>query len=156
LHVQATDGPGAIDGFQSLMVTVSKVKVHLAGEAGESAGPNDETGSGWTSWDLGKTFDLVALQNGYATDLVNKTLTPGHYTQVRFTVVSATGVLKSDGSQVDVTVPDHQLKVVKSFDIGDGLTTTFVFDIHVVHEGLLGTNYHLEPVAGSSVVKVPR
>ena len=83
---------------------------------------------------------------------MNESLPEGKYTQIRLVVSRANGTL-DDGSQVDVDVPNNSLKIVKSFDIADGKTTTFTADINVVKTGQ--GDYRLSPVVGQSMVSGP-
>jgi hypothetical protein len=156
LQVQVTVGKGGvmedhIGDFQRLDVTVTKAKVHRAGTPGDSDAPGAENADGWTTIDVGKTVDLAGLQNGHLEELLNETLPAGRYTQVRLVVEKATGILRSDGSTVDVRVPDHQLRFVQSFDAEEDKTTTYTLDIHIVKQGVVQPEYSLAPRAGTVV-----
>lgn len=144
-----TDDPSAIGDFQRLDVTFSAFKVHRAGTPGENDAPGSENEAGWQTFNLDDTIDLVALQNGYTDELLNRTLDNGRYTQVRFVVVKAEGILRADGSRVDVQVPDNQLRLNTPFDVQQGQTTTYTLDLHVVKQGVIGNEYKLTPKAGT-------
>lgn len=171
LTVQATDAPGSIDDFESLTVTIDSIRVHASGggddeDAGgtgdglddnETADANDtkDDGAGWQTFavDAGdREFDLTELLDGNTTTLLNVSLDAGHYTQIRLDVSSARGTL-DDGGEVDVGVPNNALKIVKSFTIEAGRTTTFIADINVVETG--NGEYKLQPVVGKSKVVGP-
>jgi hypothetical protein len=154
LSVKATDAPGNIDDFKSVMVTVPTIKVHQSGKGGDSDSDGNESGSGWKSFDVDasrQVFDLAKLLNGNTTQLLNASLPAGKYTQIRLMATKAEGTLKN-GSMVSVAVPNNSLKIVKSFDIAEGKTTTFVVDINVVKDG---KGYKLSPVIGKSIVSKP-
>lgn len=141
LQFAVTDAPGAIGDFSALTVTPSKVEAHKA------------DGDKWLSFSTDKTFDLTQLLNGKTEELVNASLDPGRYTQIRLKVEKAEGTLKSDGSKVTVNVPSNELLVVKTFTVEKDKTTSFTMDINVVKSG---TTYQLTPVVGSSTVAGPR
>jgi hypothetical protein len=137
-----------------VIVTVLTIKVHQAGKGGEGDAEGNESGAGWRSFTVDsnrQNFDLAKLLDGNTTELMNETLPEGKYTQIRLMASGAEGTLK-DGSKVNVRVPNNSLKIVKSFDIADGKTTTFVADINVVKDG---TGYKLSPVIGKSTVSNP-
>lgn len=154
LSVKATDAPGNIDDFTSVFVTVPTIKTHESGKGGDSDAEGQESGAGWRSFgvdDNRQRFDLVKLLNGNTTELMNESLPEGKYTQIRLMATKAEGTLKN-GSTVQINVPNNSLKIVKSFDIEKGKTTTFVVDINVVRDG---TGYKLSPVIGKSTVSNP-
>lgn len=154
LSVKATDAPGNIDDFQSVIVTIPTIKVHQSGKGGEGDSEGNESGSGWKTFTVAsdrQNIDLAKLLNGNTTELMNEKLPEGKYTQIRLMATKAEGTLK-DGSKVDVGVPNNSLKIVKGFEIAEGKTTTFVADINVVKDG---KGYKLSPVIGKSTVSDP-
>jgi hypothetical protein len=131
--LQVTDQPDAIGDFENLAIKVSKVMIHSASE------------NTWLEFQPSQeSFDLVQLQGDNVATLVSTTLKEDNYTQVRLVVVEAIGTLKERGTE-NVIVPSDELKLVKSFEIVSGKTTTLVLDIHVVKAG---TEYVLTPVTG--------
>jgi len=144
--VQVTDQPSAIDDFDSLNVTVSEVRLHKAGEAGNGT---NETGEWMILEPSNRTFDLTKLQDGNMTTIVNESIETGKYTQVRLIVESTEGLV--NGNMVNVTVPSEMLRIVKPFTITENQTATFIFDINVVKAG---KKYNLVPVIGKSGVEM--
>jgi hypothetical protein len=137
LVFQVSDQPNAIDNFTALVVQVSKVSVHSA---------SDNLENTWSDFTPSTTtFDLVKLQGDNVQTLISTPLAVGTYTQVRLVVTSAVGTLKT-GTIENVTVPSGEIKLVKSFQIEENKTTTFVLDLNVVATGV--GNYMLTPVAG--------
>ncbi len=137
LQFGVTDQPNAIGDFSSLTVSVSKVSVHSA---------NDILSITWLDFTPSvNEFDLVSLENGDIQTLLVTSLQTGNYTQVRLVVTGAMGMLKTGGT-VEVTVPNGELKLVKSFQILENKATTFIFDLNVVPNG--NSQYMLRPVAG--------
>jgi hypothetical protein len=154
VQMQVTAGSGGvmddhIGDFQRLDVTFTAVKLHRAGTPGENDAPGAENKDGWTTVQATRTVNLVGLQNGHLEELSNATFAAGRYTQVRLVVEKATGTLRSDGSTVDVKVPDHQLRFVQGFDVEAGKTTSFNADLHLVKQGVLQPEYTLAPRAGT-------
>jgi hypothetical protein len=138
LVFQVSDQPNAIDNFTALVVQVFKVSVHSA---------TDNIENTWLDFTPSTTtFDLVKLQGDNVQTLISTSLAVGTYTQVRLVVTSAVGTLKT-GTIENITVPSGELKLVKSFQIAENQTTTFVLDLNVVKQG--NENYKLTPVAGT-------
>jgi len=74
-------------------------------------------------------IDLVGL--GSVTQLISlDRAPPGKDTQLRIVINSVTGVL-ADGTSVNVTVPDSELKTVTPFDLAGGgsVAITMNFDL---------------------------
>ena len=133
---QVSDQPNAISDFDNLIVNISKVSVHSA---------SDNLENSWQNFTpTTSSVDLVTIQGDNVQTLISTTLAVGMYTQVRLVVTSASGILKAGGT-VSVTVPSGELKLVQSFQISAGETTTFLLDLNVVREG---AGYILSPVAG--------
>lgn len=134
LTVQATDAPGAIGDFSSLVVQVTKISVS------GSAGAHDYTPSQ-------SSFDLVKLTEGNVTTLFHDKVATGNYSKLTLEVAKATGTLKAGGS-VDIKVPASSIFLTQQFSVGSGKETTFLFDLHVVAKG--NGDYSLQPNAGGS------
>jgi len=134
---QVSDQPNEIANFTALVVQVSKVSVHSA---------SDNLENTWLDFTpSNSSFDLVQLQGDNVQTLISTPLEVGAYTQVRLAVTSAVGTLEN-GTIENVTVPSGEIKFVKSFQIEENKTTTFVLDLNVVKQG--NENYKLTPVAG--------
>jgi len=142
LNVYVTDAPGR-DEVTSIMVSVAEIKVHQATAEQEqeqqqeqSGTPEQEQeqeqGAGTGKWitiniDANEaTFDLLDIV-GVEQFLGTSEVAAGKYTQVRL-VVDTIQVALGDGELQDATVSSNELKIVRSFDITAGETTTILLD----------------------------
>lgn len=123
LVMSITDAPAALN-IQKAEVTISKVRVHIAGSPDED--PNVTTEAGWSAVsEEAKTFDLVAIK-GVKEMLGSAKLAPGKYTQVRLDVDSAKVTI--DGTEHDLTIPSRTIKLVKPFTLVNGTETKLTLD----------------------------
>ncbi len=141
ISVAITDAkPVLPTGTSHVFVVIDEVSVH-------------SSGGGWTSLPLTQspfTIDLLQFSNGQTTRLVPQaTLAPGHYTQIRLGVQSAT-LVTGTGQQFPVQIPSGDLKTDKNFDFdvtgGGSVALTVDFDLS---QSLVATgsgNYILKPV----------
>jgi hypothetical protein len=139
-----TDAPADIGDFSSLMVDISKIRIHKT------------QGGKWLEFTPNITdFDLTGLVDGNMLEVLNVDLETGMYSQIVLEVSSADGTLvnQTNGTVVQIMVPSDSLKIIKPFMITDGGDVEFIFDINVVRKGQ-STNYNLKPVIGKSGVKV--
>ena len=133
LHVQATDAPGAIDDFQSLLVTVDTIEIR--------------DGNGTHSYEpANATFDLVKLTNGNLTTLFKDEVPAGTYSRMELVISGIEGTLTS-GAEVEVKAPKGSIFLPIKFTVEAGQQTDFLFDIHVVKTG---QGYNLQPNAAGS------
>jgi len=139
-----SDQQHAMDDFEHLNVTVTEVAYRPAGEDNSSLVTRDVD-------DV--RVDLTQLKGENATLVGNTTVPAGNYTGVFVRVTNASGVLES-GDRVDVKVPSDKLHVNSQFEIGDGESVSFVYDITVVKAGGSG-KYVIQPVVGESGTNVP-
>ncbi len=117
LEFRVTDAP-AYD-ISAVHVTVNNIQVHQSGTENEEAG--------WkTVIDESKTFELLALR-GIEEVLGSTEIESGHYTQIRLDVESVSATI--DGETQEADVPSDKLKLVSSFEIGDGEMTVVTLDI---------------------------
>lgn len=136
-----SDDVNAIGDFQSLMVTISSVGVHKAGEVGawlEFPPATDE-------------LDLVPLQEENAQGIWSGDLPDGQYTMV-FVYVSAIEGILNNGDPTTVKLPSDKLHINTNFDIAGDSPVSFVFDLSVVAAGSeqSGIKYILKPVVSQS------
>jgi hypothetical protein len=133
LVLEITDQPSL--NIEKADVTISNVKVHMA-EAGNE--------SGWfTVVEEPQTFDLIAIKDAKEV-LGESILETGIYTQIRLDVDSAKVTI--DGEEHDLTIPSKTVKLVRSFEIRDGETTTLTLDFDAeksVHQA--GERYIMRP-----------
>jgi len=142
-----SDEKNAIGDFDSLIVTVSSVGVHKAGETGEWIEPLD----------IEKELDLVELQGENATEIWSDTLPDGDYNKVFVYASDVNGVL-TNGDSIEVKLPSEKLHINTHFSIPtpDDSPVSFVFDISVVSAGNGAGNgqgsvkYILKPVVSQS------
>jgi len=139
-----SDQQHAMDDFQHLNVTITEVAYRPAGEDNSSLVTRDVE-------DV--RVDLTQLKGDNATLVGNTTVPAGNYTGVFVRVTNASGVLEN-GDRVDVKVPSDKLHVNSQFEIGDGESVSFVYDITVVKAGGSG-KYVIQPVVGESGTNVP-
>jgi len=137
-----SDDVNAIGDFESLVVTITSVGVHKAGEDG--------------GWQLGfppdtEELDLVPLQEENAQEIWDGTLPDGEYTMV-FVYVSAVSGTLNNGDPVEVKLPSDKLHINTHFSIPEDSPVSFVFDLSVVAAGSeqSGIKYILKPVVGES------
>jgi len=140
-----SDDVNAIGDFASLMVTISSVGVHKAGEDGgwlEVEPATEATTEG---------LDLVTLQGDNAQEIWNGTLPDGKYTMV-FVYVSAINGTLNNGESTDVKLPSEKLHINTHFSILEDSPVSFVFDLSVVAAGSQqsGIKYILKPVVSQS------
>ncbi len=138
--VYVKDAPGS---WQHVWVTFSNVQIHESGQ-------NNTT---WKTVSTATTtVDLTALTN--VSQLLGKaTLSPGHYEQIRLSVVNASGVQTGSSQTVTITVPPDNgtLKVAGQFTIAAGQTTTVTIDINLsasLHD--VNGTWEFTPVFGVS------
>lgn len=139
--IYVKDAPGTWD---HVYVTFSAVQIHESGQDNAS----------WTTVSsTQQTVDLAALTN-VSQLLGSVRLNPGHYEQIRLTVVNVTGVLNGTTQSVNITVPPDNaiLKVVGQFTVSSGQTTTVTVDIFLdrsIHD--VNGTWMFTPVVGSTV-----
>lgn len=133
LKLALTDAPAC--GYDSVNVTIEKVRVHQSDSAGDSD-------SGWSEIVLSPALsvDLLALQNGALAELGQVTLPTGRYNQMRLVLADNQGAsplanwvrLSSDQSVVALKTPSGQQSGVKAkqfnIDIAANQLANFVID----------------------------
>ena len=145
-----SDDVNAIGDFESLIVTISSVGVHKAGEEGE-------TGE-WLEREspAAGELNLVALKGPKAEEIWSGTLPDGDYNKVFVYVSDINAELwpTGDSTGTEVKLPSEKLHINTHFSIStsDGSSVSFVFDISVVAAGSeqSGIKYILKPVVSQS------
>ena len=138
-----SDDINAIDQFQSLEVTISRIGLQRGGESGKWIEMPPHT----------PTVDLTQLQGDNAQEIWSGTLPDGTYTKVFVYVDAVSGVLKTQPNQtVDVKLPSNKLQISKPFEVATGTEMTFVYDLTVIAAGnpKSGIKYILKPQIGQS------
>lgn len=152
LRLALTDAPSC--GYDSVHVTVEKVRVHHSSSAGDAD-------AGWSEIVLNpaQRVDLLSLTNGVLMELGQIPLPTGKYTQMRLVLADnstsqplANAVRPTGGSEVALKTPSGQQSGVKTninIDIAENKMADFVLDFDacksVVQAGDSG-QYLLKPV----------
>lgn len=152
LRLSLTDAPAC--GYDSVFVTVEKVRVHQSG----SAGDND---AGWSEVTLAapQRVDLLTLTNGTLLPLGQTELPSGSYTQMRLVLAAntaanplANAIKPTGGVETALSTPSGQqsgLKMNVNLDVPAGEIADFAIDFDAcksfVKAGNSG-NYLLKPV----------
>jgi hypothetical protein len=156
LRLALTDAPAC--GFDSVFVTVEKVRVHASASAGESD-------AGWSEvvLDPPQRVDLLTLTNGTLLPLGQTALPAGKYTQMRLVLGSSAppgsapetlpnAITPTGGSESALTTPSGQqsgLKMNVDLDVKAGEVADFAIDFDAcksfVKAGTSG-RYLLKPV----------
>lgn len=152
LQVSMTDAPAC--GFKEVNVTVTKVRVHQASDAGESA-------SGWKEIVLApaKKINLLDLTNGRLEPLGDVTLPAGRYTQMRLVLAqnnsaapTANSVMLDNGTtEIALDTPSgvqSGIKLIRPFDVAADATVGLVLDFDACRSIVTKGNggYALKPV----------
>ncbi|MBA7578955.1 hypothetical protein ES708_20821 [subsurface metagenome] len=133
--------------YSEVNITISEIKVHLAGEDEEAEGE-------WIGWPLTgvNEFDLIQLKNDGISELFSeKELDPGKYTQIRLFVIDILIDIELGESGVPVEIPSAYqtgLKLIHPFEIVDGEITELTIDFDA-EKSIIKTgdgNYKLKPV----------
>ena len=153
LKLAVTDAPAC--GYDSVNVTIEKVRVHQSSTASDTDG-------GWSEIVLSPALrvDLLALQNGALAELGEVTLPTGSYNQMRLVLADNAGAsspanwvkLSSDKSVVELKTPSGQQSGVKAkqfnIDIGANQLANFVIDFDACKSVVIAGNsgkYLLKP-----------
>ena len=152
MKVSMTDAPSC--GYDTVFVTVDKVRVHQSSDAGEAAG-------GWVDIPLARPqrVDLLTLTNGVLFPLGETPLPAGKYQQMRLVLAGntqanplANSVKPTGGVETPLDTPSAQqsgLKLNMNVDVPAGQVVDVVLDFDacksVVKRGNSG-NYNLKPV----------
>lgn len=146
---------GTSTGLGNTSITAS-VSVSASATVSPSSGPANE--AGWTvlfTSAAGVDIDLLNTTGAKAAFLGEADLPAGHYQQIRLTILSAYGI-KDDGSRVNITVSSGTLKVVKGFEVEEGMETRITLDIDLEKSLKQQGNgdYRMTPVIGKTSTAV--
>jgi len=122
LGVSLTDAPAC--GFDSVNVTVSKVRVHQSASATE----ND---AGWTDITLtpARKINLLDLTNGALEDLGQIPLAAGHYTQLRLVLAGNSGSSLANSVILSGTTTTAEIGLVTPSAVQSGIKLINEFDV---------------------------
>lgn len=111
---------------------------------------DDDDDIGFTTLDLeGETVDLTQVVGEDAMGVFEGELEAGQYAKIELHAQDVEGIV--DGEEVEVMIPSGKLQITKPFEVTEGETVSFVFDINVVKRGNTG-KYNLLPVISESGV----
>ena len=136
--VYVKDAPGQ---WEHVWVTFSGVSIHQSGQ-----------NASWNVTSTEQTVDLAALTN--VSQLLGKiSLNPGHYQQIRLSVVNASGQLVGSSQSLTIVVPPDNatMKIAGQFTIVSGQTTSITVDINLaasLHD--VNGTWMFTPVVGVS------
>ena len=136
-----SDDVNAIDDFEHVYVTISKIGVQRSGESGN-----------WKEFTPNITeVDLKPLIGENTLEIWKGNLTPGEYSKVFIYISSINGTLTEalGGGEANVKLPSEKLHISKHFVIGESTITSFIFDVTVVKAGKSG-QYILKPQVAQS------
>ena len=155
LTLQITDAQKTYN-VTSLLLIVTKVEVHraAAGEVCKEVTEDNETteeciepadGMKWETFvGTPQSYDLIQIK-GIKELLGSKDLEPGKYTQIRLVVEGSSIFI--DGVQKKLIIPSKEVKLVKSFDLNEGESTTLTLDFDVDKSIVsTGTSFIMRPV----------
>ncbi|MFO7767813.1 MAG: DUF4382 domain-containing protein [bacterium] len=149
LRVNLVDAPVPIAGVEAIEVVFSSVLVHQTSgaELGDAAWLVllDETLS-----EAERTFDLLELVNGNMAVLGEIELDPGHYSQIRIIIESATITVDGQTSELFIMSGTQSgIKLVQAFDVEPDTITELTVDFDAgqsVWENPEGSgNYQMQP-----------
>ena len=152
MRLSLTDAPAC--GYDSVFVTVERVRVHQSGTA-------ENSDSGWSEVVLAapQRVDLLTLNNGTLLPLGQTELPAGRYNQLRLVLAAntaanplANSITPTGGVETALTTPSAQqsgLKTNVNITVPAGQVADFAIDFDAcksfVRAGNSG-NYHLKPV----------
>lgn len=131
MRLSLTDAPAC--GYDSVFVTVEKVRVHQSSSA-------DDSDAGWSEvvLDAPQRVDLLSLNNGTLLPLGQTELPAGSYTQMRLVLAAntaadpmANAITPTGGEQTALTTPSGQqsgLKMNVNLDVPEGQVADFAID----------------------------
>lgn len=143
-----SDDVNAIEDFESLLVSITKVEIISGGDSGERIQFKPET----------EVVDLTSVKGEKTQQIWRGNIPEGEYAKVILYVDGVDGVLKEEkilegtGPTVEVKLPSDKLQISKPFQVTAGAVTSFTFDVTVVSAGneQSGIKYILKPQIGES------
>ena len=155
-----TDAPAC--GYEAVVVTVHKVRIHQSGSE------NNPNGAGWKDITLNppRTINLLSLndptQGNNGLDYLGETQLPaGHYTQLRLVLEENKGnqplvnyiILENDSTHTKIPLDTPSgiqtgIKLIHQFTVGSGQRVDLLFDFDACHSIVKTGNgkYNLKPV----------
>jgi hypothetical protein len=129
-----SDEVNAIEDFQSLDISISKVGLQMEGETGQWIELNPEV----------KAVDLTLLPGDKAREIWRGDIPEGRYSKVFIHISDVDGVLKETGVSANVKLPSEKLQMSNPFEITSDSVANFVYDVTVIQAGQSGM-YILKP-----------
>jgi hypothetical protein len=137
-----TDEVNAISDFNQLNITLEKINLLQKDNPDKWIEFMPET----------PQFDLTLLPNGKTQQLWQGNIPEGQYSAVVIYVSEVQGLLKDTGTSLNIKLPSNKLQITKGFEVGQNITTSFVYDLTVVKAGNAknGEKYLLKPQIDTS------
>ena len=139
-----SDDVNAIEDFESLDVSISKIGLLPSGDSGE-----------WIEFEPEiEEVDLTLVQGDETQEIWRGNIPEGQYSKVLIHVTDVHGVLKETGQTVEVKLPSQKLRISKPFQITADTVTSFTYDLTVIAAGSpqSGIKYILKPQIAQSGV----
>jgi hypothetical protein len=139
-----SDEVNAIEDFENLNVSITKVGLLLSGDSAE-----------WVEFEPETTVvDLTTVKGDKTQQIWRGNIPEGEYAKIIIHVDYVKGVLKATGETVEVKLPSNKLQISKPFQITSGTVTSFTYDLTVISTGNQpsGIKYILKPQIGESGV----
>jgi len=139
-----SDDVNAIEDFESLDVSISKIGLLPSGDSGE-----------WIEFEPEiEEVDLTLVQGDETQEIWRGNIPEGQYSKVLIHVTDVHGVLKETGETVEVKLPSQKLQLSKAFQITADTVTSFTYDLTVIAAGSpqSGIKYILKPQIAQSGV----
>ena len=137
-----SDDVNAIDDFESLNVSISKIGLLPSGDTNR-----------WVEFDPEvNEVDLTLVPGDKTQEIWRGNVPEGQYTKVFIHVTGVHGILKETGETVEVKLPSQKLQISKTFQVTTDMVTSFTYDLTVVAAGSpqSGIKYILKPQVGQS------
>ena len=137
-----SDDVNAINDFESVNVSISKINLHRSGNTDQSIEFEPEIGK----------VDLTLVQGENTQEIWRGDVPEGEYASVSIEVSDVRGILKETGEEVEIKLPSQKLHISKRFQVSAQELTTFTYDLTVVAAGSpqSGIKYILKPQVDQS------
>ena len=136
LSLKLTDAPFPVSLVDHTMVTFDKIEIHSTAVSTSTATTTEDDAQFIVLYEgEGKEFDLLGLQNGLTTDLLNMDIPAGSYDFIRMHIAESSVVLK-DGTSFDMKIPSGKssglkIKITPELVIESGVESEVLLDFDV-------------------------
>jgi len=132
-----SDDVNAIDDFESVIVSISKISLLKSGDSDQLVEFTPELSE----------VDLTQIKGDKTQEIWRGDIPEGEYTNITIEVSDVRGILKETGDEIEIKLPSQKLHISKHFIISADDLTTFTYDLTVVATGSeqSGIKYILKP-----------